>query len=54
MLLCEVKEATIASVNDFQARLENHKLANLGSDGINRHWCLSDEIFHRIWILDME
>jgi hypothetical protein len=31
MLPCEVKEAT--SVNDFKAKLEYHKLTNIGRDG---------------------
>ena len=46
MLPCEVKEAI--SVNDFKAKLEYHKLTNLGRDGTNRYWDLSDEIFNRI------
>jgi hypothetical protein len=46
MLPCEVKEAT--SVNDFKAKLEYHKLTNLGRDGTNGYWDLSDEIFNRI------
>ena len=53
MLPCEVREAT--SVNDFKARLENHKQVNLGSDGMNGYWCLSGYwSYSRIQVLDME